>query len=142
MKLLVVDDDPGLRQSLRLILSDDGHEVADAGDGVQALDRAAAESFDVILCDVRMPAMSGTEFLRRYVAGGGGALVIMMSAYGSENAALAAIKDGAYDYITKPFRADEVTLVLRKAAERERLRRPARGTPAATAGGTGIVASW
>jgi len=140
MKLLVVDDDPGLRQSLRLILSDDGHEVADAGDGVQALDRAAAESFDVILCDVRMPAMSGTEFLRRYVAGGGGALVIMMSAYGSENAALAAIKDGAYDYITKPFRADEVTLVLRKAAERERLRRPARGTPAATPGGTGIVA--
>jgi two-component system, NtrC family, response regulator AtoC len=123
VKLLVVDDDPGLRQSLRLILADDGHEVAEAADGEAALARAAAGGFDAILCDVRMPGLAGTEFLRRYLEAGGTALVVMMSAYGSEDAALAAIKQGAYDYITKPFRADEVTLVLRKAEERERLRR-------------------
>ncbi len=143
MRLLVVDDDPGLRQSLRLLLADDGHEVADAADGARALARAAAEPFDAILCDVRMPGMSGTEFLRSYQGTGGGALVIMMSAYGSEDAALAAIKEGAYDYISKPFRADEVMLVLRKAEERERLRREVaalRSAVGAQAASPGIVA--
>jgi two-component system response regulator AtoC len=143
MKLLVVDDDPGLRQSLRLILADDGHEVAEAADGAQALARAAADAFDAILCDVRMPGMNGTEFLRSYQGAGGGALVIMMSAYGSEDAALAAIKEGAYDYISKPFRADEVMLVLRKAEERERLRHEVaalRSAVGAQAASPGIVA--
>ncbi len=138
MNLLLVDDDPGLRQSLRMILSDDGHQVAEAGDGAQALAKAAAEPFDAILCDVRMPVMTGTEFLRRYLEDGGSALVIMMSAYGSEDAALSAVKAGAYDYITKPFRADEITLVLRKAQERERLR--SHGRPAARSFDAAIVA--
>jgi two-component system response regulator AtoC len=123
MKLLLVDDEPGLRQSLRLLLSDEGHTVVEAADGAAALARAAQEAFDVILCDVRMARMDGLEFLRRYRAAAGGALVIMMSAYGSEDTAIAAMKEGAYDYIAKPFRADEVVLVLRKAEEREKLRR-------------------
>jgi two-component system response regulator AtoC len=123
VKLLVVDDEPGLRQSLRLILSEEGFEVAEEPDGARALDRALSEPFDAVLCDVRMPVLDGLEFLRRYRAAGGAALVIMMSAYGSEDAAIAAMKEGAYDYIPKPFRADEVVLVLRKAAEREGLRR-------------------
>jgi two-component system response regulator AtoC len=122
VKLLVIDDEPGLRQSLHLILTDEGHEVSAAGDGAAGLARALAGTFDAILCDVRMPAMDGLEFLRAYRAAGGSALVIMMSAYGSEDAAVEAMKQGAYDYIPKPFRADEVVLVLRKAAERERLR--------------------
>jgi two-component system response regulator AtoC len=123
MKLLVVDDEPGLRQSLRLILADEGHEVDEAGDGASALSLAARQGYDAILCDVRMPAMDGLEFLRRYRAASGTALVIMMSAYGSEESAIEAMKEGAYDYVAKPFRADEITLVLRKAEERERLRR-------------------
>ena len=123
MKLLVVDDEPGLRQSLRLLLTEESFEVAEAADGAKGLSRALAEPFDVVLCDVRMPGLDGLEFLRRYRAAGGAALVIMMSAYGSEDAAIAAMKEGAYDYIPKPFRADEVLLVLRKAEERERLRR-------------------
>jgi two-component system response regulator AtoC len=123
VKLLIVDDEPGLRQSLRLILSEEGFEVAEEADGARALERALHEPFDAVLCDVRMPVLDGLEFLRRYRAAGGPALVIMMSAYGSEDAAIAAMKEGAYDYIPKPFRADEVVLVLRKAAEREGLRR-------------------
>jgi len=122
VKLLIVDDEPGLRQSLRLLLADEGHDVADAADGAVALARAGAEPFDVILCDVRMATMDGLEFLRRYRAAGGGALVIMMSAYGTEDTAIACMKEGAYDYIAKPFRADEVVLALRKAEEREKLR--------------------
>jgi two-component system response regulator AtoC len=122
VRLLVIDDEPGLRQSLHLILTDEGHAVTVAPDGASGLERALAGSFDAVLCDVRMPVMDGLEFLRAYRSAGGAALVIMMSAYGNEDAAVEAMKRGAYDYIPKPFRADEVVLVLRKAEERERLR--------------------
>ena len=117
----MVDDEPGLRQSLGLLLADAGYEVAAEGNGARALERALAEPFDLILCDVRMPDMDGLAFLRGYKGRGGSALVVMMSAYGGEEAALAAMKEGAYDYIPKPFRPDEVVLTLRKAEERERL---------------------
>src|SRR5881296_3103467 len=122
-RVLVVDDEPGLRQSLGLLLTDAGYEVAAESDGKRALDRALAEPFDLILCDVRMPELGGIAFVRAYRSRGGTALVIMMSAYGGEEAALAAMKEGAYDYIPKPFRPDEVVLTLRKAEERERLGR-------------------
>ncbi len=123
MRLLIVDDDAGLRQSLALLLHDGGYDVTGEGDPEQALRVAAAGDFDLIMCDVRMPKMDGVSFLRRYRADGGQALLIMMSAYGSEDSALAAMREGAYDYLHKPFRPDEVTLTLRKAEERERLRR-------------------
>src|SRR6266550_2086453 len=102
-------------------LADAGYDVAAEGNGARALERALAESFDLVLCDVRMPEMDGLAFLRAYKGGGGTGLVIMMSAYGGEEAALAAMKEGAYDYVPKPFRPDEVVLTLRKAEERERL---------------------
>jgi DNA-binding NtrC family response regulator len=120
-RVLVVDDEPGLRQSLGLLLADAGYEVVAEGNGARALERAQAEPFDLVLCDVRMPDMDGLAFLRAYKGRGGSAIVIMMSAYGGEEAALAAMKEGAYDYIPKPFRPDEVILTLRKAEERERL---------------------
>jgi len=120
-RVLVVDDEPGLRQSLGLLLADAGYDVTAEGNGAKALERALAESFDLVLCDVRMPEMDGIAFLRAYKGRGGNALVVMMSAYGGEEAALAAMKEGAYDYIPKPFRPDEVILTLRKAEERERL---------------------
>ncbi|MFQ6045144.1 MAG: sigma-54-dependent transcriptional regulator [Gemmatimonadales bacterium] len=122
MKVLIVDDDPGLRQSLGLLLKAEGYEIQAEGVPETALERALSNPFDLVLCDVRMPGMNGLEFLRRYREGGGGALVIMMSAYGGEEAAIEAMKEGAYDYLPKPFRSDEVLLTLRKAEERERLR--------------------
>ncbi len=143
MKLLIVDDEPALRATLRVLLADEGHIVADAADGAAALARATAEPFDAVLCDVRMPVLDGLEFLRRYRAQGGSALVIMMSAYGSEELAIAAMKEGAYDYVAKPFRADEIALVLRKAEERERLRREVESLRSALGAGAadpGIVA--
>ncbi|GBD32258.1 MAG: acetoacetate metabolism regulatory protein AtoC [Gemmatimonadales bacterium] len=121
-RVLIVDDDPGLRQSLGLLLQGEGYEVVSEGSPARALERASSEAFDLILCDVRMPEMDGLEFLRRYREVRGRALVIMMSAYGGEDQAIAAMKAGAYDYIPKPFRSDEVILTLKKAEEREQLR--------------------
>ncbi len=122
MKILVVDDDLGLRDSLSLILQDGGHEVVTEGNPKNGLERALADTFDIVLCDVRMPDLNGLEFLREYARRGGSALVIMMSAYGGEDAALEAMQEGAYDYLPKPFRRDEVLLTLRKAEERELLK--------------------
>jgi len=123
MRLLIVDDDAGLRQSLGLLLEEAGHEVLSRGDAEEALGVALDDQPDVILCDVRMPNMDGLSFLQQYRAEHGNALVIMMSGYGNEDAALAAMREGAYDYLHKPFRPDEVVLTLRKAEEREHLRR-------------------
>ena len=123
MNILVVDDELGLRHTLTLILQAEGHTVRAANDGASALQRLADTQSDLIICDVRMPGLDGLAFLDRYKEMGGTALVIMMSAYGDDEAALEAIRRGAYDFIPKPFRADQVLLVVRKAIEREGLRR-------------------
>jgi two-component system response regulator AtoC len=122
-RILVVDDEAGLRHTLQLILRDEGYHVVVADDGEAGLRMALAEPPDVILCDVRMPRMDGLEFIRRYTEAGGTALVVMMSAYGTVETAIEAMRRGAYDYISKPFNADEILLTLRKAEEREQLRR-------------------
>jgi two-component system response regulator AtoC len=123
MNILVVDDELGLRHTLTLILQAEGHAVRSASDGASALERLAEGPADLIVCDVRMPGLDGLTFLERYQQMGGSALVLMMSAYGDDEAALEAIRRGAYDFIPKPFRADQVLLVVRKAIEREGLRR-------------------
>ncbi|MBT8337030.1 MAG: sigma-54 dependent transcriptional regulator [Gemmatimonadetes bacterium] len=106
-----------------MILDDAGYQVVQAADGSEGLTRAASEKPAMILCDVRMPEMDGLEFLCRYRESGGQALVMVMTAYGSSDLAVEAMKKGAYDYIPKPFGADEVVLTVRKAEERENLRR-------------------
>ncbi len=123
MKILVIDDDRGLRRSLSMILDDAGYSVVQASDGAEGLQTALSESPAMILCDVRMPEMDGLEFLDRYRDEGGEALVLVMTAYGSSELAVEAMKKGAYDYIPKPFGADEVVLTVRKAEERENLRK-------------------
>ncbi|HTL94373.1 MAG TPA: sigma-54 dependent transcriptional regulator [Gemmatimonadaceae bacterium] len=122
MKILIVDDEPGLRQTLDRILGAEGYDTATASHAAEALDTLARTDADLVLCDLRMPTMGGLEFLERYEAQHGRGLVIAMSAYGDADTAIAAMQRGAYDYIQKPFRAEEVILCVRKAAEREKLR--------------------
>lgn len=123
MKILIIDDDAGLRKSLALILGDAGYEVLQAEDGEAGLVAAAELRPDIIMCDVRMPKLDGLGFLERYHEEDGDALVLVMTAYGSLEMAVEAMKRGAYDYLPKPFGADEALLVVRKAEEREQLRK-------------------
>jgi two-component system response regulator AtoC len=122
-RVLVVDDEESLRLVVRTFLKRAGYEVEVAASGEEAL--ALVETFgpDVILTDVKMPRMGGLDLLATLKAKGSEATVIVMSAYGNVDLALEAMKAGAYDYLHKPFKADEVLLCLRKAEERESLRR-------------------
>ena len=122
-KILIVDDDGSMRHMLSLILKREGYEVQAVGKGSEALNLVASESFDFILSDVVMPGMGGLELLQALKEKKVEATVIMMSAYGNLGTAVEAMKRGAYDYISKPFRPDEVLLALRKAEERENLRK-------------------
>src|SRR5580700_938688 len=122
-RVLVVDDEENIRLVLRTLLKKQGYEVEVADGGEAAL--KALDSFDpdVILTDVRMPRMGGLDLLATLKAKQHPATVIVMSAYGNVDLAIEAIKAGAYDYVSKPFKPDEIVLALRKAEERETLRR-------------------
>jgi two-component system response regulator AtoC len=122
-RILVVDDEENIRLVLRTLLKKHGYEVEVADSGEAAL--GALESFDpdVILTDVRMPRMGGLDLLATLKAKQHPATVIVMSAYGNVDLAIEAMKAGAYDYVGKPFKPDEIVLALRKAEERETLRR-------------------
>ncbi len=121
--ILIIDDEENMRHMLSTLLSKSGYTVKTAADGKQALDMGQNNNhYDFILCDIKMPGMDGLEFLQ-YAAGVfPEATIIMMSAYGTIETAVEAMKRGAYDYISKPFKADEVLLVLEKAAERTTLK--------------------
>jgi two-component system response regulator AtoC len=123
VKVLVIDDEAGVRRTLSMILEDEGYQVASASDGKEGLERALKEEPDLILCDIRMPRLGGLEFLEEYRKQNGQALVIAITAYGSNELAVEAMQKGAYDYLPKPFTTAEVVLTLRKAEEREKLRR-------------------
>ncbi len=122
-RVLVVDDEENIRLVLRTLLKRHGYEVETAPGGEEALTLVETFGPDVVITDVRMPRMGGMDLLSTLRAKGNEATVIVMSAYGNLDQAIDAIKAGAYDYIQKPFKPDEVVLALRKAEERESLRR-------------------
>ncbi len=122
-RILVVDDEENIRLVLRTLLKKHGYEVEVADSGEAALGLVDSFGPDVILTDVRMPKMGGLDLLATLKAKQHPATVIVMSAYGNVDLAIEAMKAGAYDYVSKPFKPDEIVLVLRKAEERETLRR-------------------
>lgn len=121
--VLIIDDEKNMRHMLKAMLKKAGYAVQGAEDGIQALGLMEHNEFDYILCDLRMPRMDGMAFIKQAVVDYPEKTYIMMSAYGTMETALEAIKEGAYDYISKPFKTDEVLLTLKKAEERERLKR-------------------
>ncbi len=121
-RLLIIDDEANMRHMLSTVLKKAGYQVETAADGAKGLEMIQQSPYDFILCDIKMPIMDGMEFLKMSRDRLGAATVIMMSAYGSIDTAIDAMKSGAYDYISKPFKTDEVYLTLKKAEERERLK--------------------
>jgi len=122
-RLLVIDDEENMRHMLSSLLDKAGYHVETASDGADALKKVDQTLYDFILCDIKMPKMSGMEFFRAARDKVEATTVIMMSAYGSIDIAVEAMKKGAYDFISKPFKSDEVLLTLKKAEERESLKR-------------------
>ena len=120
--VLVVDDDPGVRESFRLIL-DDHYEVVDVPDGPAALDVVRTSAVDLVLLDIRLPGMDGIEVLERIKALDEGIEVILVTAVKTVRTAVAAMKLGAFDYLTKPFEEDEFLSLSRRALERRALER-------------------
>jgi two-component system response regulator AtoC len=121
--VLIVDDDASMRHLLSVILADRGCEARAVASAEDALREVGAREYDLVLTDVRMPGMDGLALLKEIQRLRPELTVIVMSAYGAQEAAIEAMKAGAYDYLSKPFRRDEVVLVIRKAEERERLAR-------------------
>lgn len=122
-RVLVVDDEENIRVVLRTLLRRHGYEVECASSGEEALGLVEGFGPDFVLTDVRMPKMGGLDLLATLRAKNYPATVIVMSAYGNVELAIEAIQAGAYDYVQKPFKPEEVILALRKAEERESLRR-------------------
>jgi len=122
-RLLVIDDEENMRHMLTALLKRYGYRIDTASDGTEGMRMIEKTYYDFILCDLKMPNMGGLEFLKSAGEKISSTTVIMMSAYGTIDTALEAMKSGAYDYISKPFKTDEVHLALRKAEERERLKR-------------------
>ena len=125
VRVLVVDDEEPMRHMLELLLRRAGFEVRSAASGEQALEQLGelGHEIDVVLSDIRMPDLDGLALAERVAEHHPEVTLVMMSAFGTIDLALEAMRRGAYDYISKPFKPDEVVLTLRKAEERLRLRR-------------------
>ncbi len=130
-KVLVVDDEENIRLVLQTLLAKKGYAVTSAQTAEEALELIEQNAPDFLLADVRMPGMSGIDLCREVRSRLPQVTVIMMSAYGSVELALEAVRSGAYDYIAKPFKQDEVLFALAKAEEHESLLRENRALRAA-----------
>ena len=123
LSVLLADDEPTIRLTVGDALRDAGYQVTVASDGAEAMAHVEARRFDAVVTDIRMPKVDGITLFRRLRAQSPDTDVILITAHGEVNDAVSALKDGAYDYLTKPFDPEEITLRLRRLAERKSLQR-------------------
>ncbi|MFC2172210.1 sigma-54-dependent transcriptional regulator [Acidobacteriota bacterium] len=120
-RILVVDDEKGMRDFLNILLDKEGYEVRLAGSGLKAKEILSKDLFDLIISDIKMPDISGIELLEYVKEVSPDTIAILITAFASTQTAIAALKLGACDYITKPFDVDEVKFTIRNAIEKKRL---------------------
>jgi len=120
-KILVVDDEQSLREVLSIMLKRAGYAVTSAADGEEAVELLQKEIFDLVITDLRMPKVDGMEVLKAVKSASPETVVLIITAFASADSAVEAMKQGAYDYLTKPFQVDEVQLIIRNALEKRRL---------------------
>jgi two-component system response regulator PilR (NtrC family) len=121
-KILVVDDEKSMRDFLSIVLKKEGYAVTTAEDGETASRLVQQEIFDLVLTDVKMPKMNGLQVLKTVKETSPDTIVVMITAFASTETAIEAMKEGAYDYLTKPFQIEEVRLIIQNALEKKRLR--------------------
>jgi DNA-binding NtrC family response regulator len=123
IRLLVVDDEAGMRKSLAIMLRREGYAVTEAAEGKEAIEQLGREVFDLVIVDLNLGGLSGLDVLRHVRQNSPDVEVIIMTAFGTIESAVEAMKLGAFDFITKPFRPEEILLRVRNAADKRQLRR-------------------
>src|SRR6478735_421381 len=114
-KILVIDDEKAIRRSIREILEFEKHQVEEAEDGQMGLNMALKNNYDIVLSDIKMPKIDGTELLQKIMESELDTSVIMMSGHGSIETAVEAVKKGAYDYLAKPIDLNRLLVAIRNA---------------------------
>ena len=120
-RILVVDDERSMREFLEILLRKEGYEVATVGDVDGALLALESDDYDLVISDIQMPGKSGLDLLKAIRDANSDAMVLMITAFATTETAISAMKEGAYDYVTKPFKVDEIKLVVQKALEKKTL---------------------
>lgn len=121
-KILVIEDEKNMREILKILLEGEGYEVFTATDGVEGVGWLNREIFDLIITDIKMPGLDGFQVLKKAQELSPETLVIMITAFGTTESAIESMKLGAYDYLHKPFKIDEIRLVVKNALEKRKLR--------------------
>jgi len=122
-RILVADDEQSMREFLDIMLKKEGYNVSLASNGEEVLKLIDKDLFDLILLDIRMPRLDGIGVLKKIKTASPETIVIMITAYASADTAIKAMKEGAYDYITKPFKVDEIKLIIKNALEKKNLQK-------------------
>jgi two-component system response regulator PilR (NtrC family) len=120
-KILIVEDEKSMREVLKILLEGENYEVISASDGLEGLSYITKDIFDLVITDIKMPMADGFEILKKVKEISPDTIVIMITAFGTTESAIEAMKLGAYDYIHKPFKIDEIRLIVRKAIEKKKL---------------------
>ncbi|HEY4393802.1 MAG TPA: response regulator, partial [Polyangia bacterium] len=123
LDILLVDDEPDFRVLVGDALRDAGHRITLAANGAEGLTQISSNVFDVMICDIRLPKVDGLTLFRRVRQESPGTDVILITAHAAINDAVSALKEGAYDYLTKPFDIDEIVLQLQRIATQRALKR-------------------
>ncbi len=122
-KILVADDEQSMREFLDIMLKKEGYKVSLASNGEEVAKLVENDLFDLVLLDIRMPKLDGISALKKIKANAPETIVIMITAYASADTAIKAMKEGAYDYITKPFKVEEIRLIIKNALEKKNLQK-------------------
>jgi len=121
MNVLVVDDEEVIREVLKEVLTEAGYKVWTAKDGEEAIEKMKEAQFSVVITDIKMPGMDGVQVTRKFKELDSDTEVVVITGYASIDSAVSVLKEGAYDYITKPFNVDEIKIVVGRAAEHYKL---------------------
>ena len=127
--VLLVDDEPNIIEILEIVLRDEGMEVSTANSGNEALEKLRKADYDVVVSDIRMPDLSGVELLKKAKALTPDTIFVLITAHAGTDSAIEALQHGAYDYLTKPFKMDELRQVVHRALDNKRLKQEAAASP-------------